>query len=381
MIPTMANAPAGDARSLQPILREASFDDYEEIVSLQFRNGLSARSRSHWTSLWTDNPVFQKRTASSPPGWVLESPQRRIVGYVGNLPLAYRFRGRDVCAATPHSWAVDSDYRRYSIGLLDRFLSQTKVDLLVFATVNPASEPVYRALGCSRAPSGVWDRSRFWVVRHHEFARAVLRAHSPRIPQSFAVPVAAALAMGGLTGNGWHRSAPSADFEFCSSFDARFNEFWDELQRENESRLLAVRDQATLEWHFGHSLRRQETWVLTACKDRRLVAYAIFSRWDHAKLKLKRLRLVDFQYLDGFDDLIRPMISRMLQLCRREGIAIAENVGCWLESAGRSGVRAPYQRKMRSWIFYYKAVNRELSAALTDPEIWQPTSFDGDASL
>lgn len=381
MIPTLANAPAGSARSLQPILREATFDDYEEIAGLQLRNGLSARSRSHWTSLWTGNPVFQKGPQPLPLGWLLESPERRIVGYLGNLPLAYRFRGRDLCAATPHSWAVDSDYRRYSIWLLDRFLSQKNIDLLVFATVNPASEPVYRALGCSRAPSGTWDRSGFWVVRHHEFARAALRTYSPRIPQWFAVPVAAALAVGGPARPGWHRSAPSADFEFCSSFDARFNHFWDELQRENRSRLLAVRDQPTLEWHFGHSLRRQETWVLTACQDRRLVAYAVFSRWDQARLKLKRLRLVDFQSLAGFDDLIRPIISRMLQLCRRERIAIAENVGCWLESAGRTGARAPYQRKMKSWIFYYKTGNPELSAALTEPGVWRPTSFDGDASL
>lgn len=380
MIPILANAPARSARSLQPILREASFDDYEEIAGLQLRNGLSARSRSHWTSLWTDNPAFQKG-APLAVGWVLESPERRIVGYLGNLPLAYRFHGRHLCAATPHSWAVDSDYRRYSIWLLDRFLSQKNIDLLVFATVNPASEPVYRALGCSRAPSGAWDRSGFWVVRHYEFARAALRTYSPDMPQGFAVPVAAALAVGGLAGNRWHRSAPSVDFEFCSSFDSRFNRFWDELQRENGSRLLAVRDQATLEWHFGRSLRRRETWVLTACKDRRLVAYAVFSRWDHPKLKLKRLRLVDFQCLTGFDDLVRPMISRMLQLCRREGIAIAENVGRWLESSGRSGVRAPYQRKMKSWIFYYKTSNPELSAALTGPGVWQPTSFDGDASL
>jgi len=381
MIPTAANAPASRARSLQPILREASFDDYEEIVALQFRNGLSARSRSRWASLWIDNPSFQRAPESLPLGWVLESPERRIVGYLGNLPLAYRFRGRDVRAATPHSWAVDSDNRRYSIWLLDRFLSQKQVELLVFATVNPASEPVYRALGCSRTPSGIWDRSGFWVTRHHEFARAALRSQSPRIPQGFAVAVAAALAVGGLSVNSWHRSAPSVDFEFRSTFDVRFDAFWEQLQRENGNALLAVRDQATLEWHFGHSLGRQKTWVLTACKDRRLVAYAIFDRWDLAKLKLKRLRLVDFQCLAGFDDLIEPMISQMLLLCRREGIAIAENVGCWLAFAGRRGARAPYHRKMKSWIFYYKACSRELSAALAEPGAWRPTSFDGDASL
>src|SRR5690349_10271176 len=119
MIPTLANAPAGSARLLQPILREASFGDYEEIAGLQLRNGLSARSRSHWMSLWTDNPVFQE-SAPFPVGWVLESPERRIVGYLGNLPLAYRFHGRRLRASTPHSWAVDSDYRRHSIWLLDR---------------------------------------------------------------------------------------------------------------------------------------------------------------------------------------------------------------------------------------------------------------------
>jgi hypothetical protein len=181
--------------------------------------------------------------------------------------------------------------------------------------------------------------------------------------------------------NSWHWPAPSVDFEYTPAFEARFDDFWEQLQLENQGRLLAIRDRATLEWHFGQSLRCGETWVLTACKGRRLVAYGIFDRWDLAKLKLKRLRLVDFQCLAGFDDLIRPMISRMLQLCRREGIAIAENIGCWLSSTGGRGARAPYQRKMKSWVFYYKAGNRELSAALAEPGVWRPTSFDGDASL
>jgi hypothetical protein len=36
---------------------------------------------------------------------------------------------------------------------------------------------------------------------------------------------------------------------------------------------------------------------------------------------------------------------------------------------------------MPSWRFYYKACEPQLAEALKAPEVWAPSSFDGDASL
>ena len=52
-----------------------------------------------------------------------------------------------------------------------------------------------------------------------------------------------------------------------------------------------------------------------------------------------------------------------------------EDVGCSLP-----GVRAPHQRTLPSWLFYYKA-SPALVQQLADPAVWQPSLFDGDSSL
>jgi hypothetical protein len=43
--------------------------------------------------------------------------------------------------------------------------------------------------------------------------------------------------------------------------------------------------------------------------------------------------------------------------------------------------RAPYRRKLPAWPFYYHAADTVLNQTLRDPRIWDPSAFDGDASL
>ena len=91
----------------------------------------------------------------------------------------------------------------------------------------------------------------------------------------------------------------TSEIRLCSEFDGRFDDFWEELKFQKNNALLAVRTRDTLEWHFRNSLSRRSIWILTTSKGSRLVAYAIFDRPDNLALGLKRVRLVDFQALNG----------------------------------------------------------------------------------
>src|SRR5207245_5539968 len=113
----------------------------------------------------------------------------------------------------------------------------------------------------------------------------------------------------------------------------------------------------------------------------RLAAYAIFDRNDNPECHLKRVRLVDFRSLDGSTDLLSPMLSWALRKCRDEGIHILENVGRWLEPGDFMDTAAPYHRKHSTWTYFYRANNKDLAERLTDRRAWDPSLYDGNASL
>ena len=41
----------------------------------------------------------------------------------------------------------------------------------------------------------------------------------------------------------------------------------------------------------------------------------------------------------------------------------------------------PHRRALSSWRYFYKTANPELAEILKRPEVWDPSCFDGDASL
>ena len=362
-------------------IREATFEDHSQITELQIRNNHPARSYDAWRTIWTDNPTYKESCGRWPIGWVLEVEDGRIVGSIGNIPLAYEFRGRKLHAATSHSWVVDTAYRSYSMSLMSYLMRQKSIDLFICTTVTSASEPTYRAFQFSRLPVGAWDKSSFWITNYRGFSESALTMKSFPLPRAMSSPVSAALFC-------WDKvrevepetNGATSEIEVCSGFDDRFDDFWEELKHEKRQ-LLAVRTRETLGWHFRSSLMRQNLWILVTSRRSRLTAYAIFDRLDHPTLGLKRVRLVDFQALNGYESALGSLLCWMLQKCREQRVHILENAGCCLDWQLLPQIPPPYQRTLGCWTYYYKAVNKSLSEALLNAKVWAPSSFDGDASL
>jgi len=168
---------------------------------------------------------------------------------------------------------------------------------------------------------------------------------------------------------------------WCTAFDGRFDQFWAELESQNSRVLLATRDRQTLQWHFKYALEQDRIWILTACDGPRLLAYAILERRDAESLDLTRMWLVDFQTVATDQNLASAMISLVLDRCRREGIHVLENNGCWLEQEQPRVPPAPYRRELGGWSYLYRATNPGLADALKSAESWYPTQYDADASL
>lgn len=371
----------GKQGSVSAKLREACFHDYSNIAALHIRHGLYTRSFDDWSAFWYGNPALKEKTGHWPLGWVLETRNGEIVGSLTNLPLAYHFQGQEISAASACSWAVDTPYRGYSIFLMSHFLRQREVQLFISATVGPNAEGPLGVFQFSKIPVGNWKRSTFWITNYRGFVRSALASKAVAFAPALTCPVSAGLFCWDKLKFANRIEWDPFQIEAGTEFDSRFDEFWKELKRQNRNALLATRTRETLRWHFRDAMALRKIWVLTASKASRLVAYAIFERQDKAAFGLKRVRLVDFQAIDGCQSALHSALLWMLHKCRQESIHMLEVIGDWLCRPDIPEIKPPHRRPLTSWTYYYKINDPGLDRALTNPAVWAPSSYDGDASL
>lgn len=363
----------------RPRIRETAFGDYAGIAALHARNGLATRPQDDWIALWRGNPAYSGQEGRWPIGWVLEAGDSRIVGSIGNIPLAYHFRGRELRAGAACSWAVDPGYRNCSMLMLERLTRQPGADFLISTTVSAAAEPAFGVFQWSRVPAGTWRESAFWITNYRGFLKSALTVKSVPLAGPLSYAISPLLFCRDRVMSAFSRSNGSlGEIEPCAGFDLRFDAFWDELKHENPDALMAVRARESLAWHFRYSLSRERAWIVTLSRSTRLAAYAVFDRFDSVTWGVSRIRLVDFAALRGFESALGAMVRFMTARCRREGIDMLEYTGGWPQ---RLHASAPYRRVLPSWMYYYRASGDALREALKDPRVWAPSSFDGDACL
>jgi hypothetical protein len=372
----------GHKATESPELREASFEDYPRIAALQVEYGFPKKSFEEWKHLWINNPAYTQSQERLPIGWVLECGGKQIVGYLGNIPLFYEFEGRRLLASVAHAWVVDTCYRSYSLLLLDRYFSQKTVELFLNATVGPAASDSFAVFRSLPAPVGAWDRSAFWITNRQGFLAGWLakKAFPLAKPLSYGLSVGLFVKQA-CSKRTLNRPLTGVELQGCTEIDDRFDIFWDALRKGNPRVLLGVRSREMLEWHFKYALGNSKAWIVTASRGSVILAYGVFFRHDNQTLGLKRMRLVDFQTLDGNIAVLAPMLSWALERCRREGIDMLESIGFRADKRSVISKIAPYERKLPSWLYFYKTTDKSLAERLSDPNAWDPSQFDGDASL
>jgi hypothetical protein len=376
---TAADAPER-ARRRRARVRETRLDDYAQIAKLHLRNGLGVKSRSEWADLWLCNPSYLRENGKWPIGWVIEGEHGEIFGSIANIPLDYSYQGQLLRGAASCSWAVDPEYRAYSMMMLDILTNQPRLDLLVSTTVSASVEPAFRMFHWSKVPAGTWDQSAFWIADYAGFARHVLKMKSVPMSELLSYPLSAALYGWDKLGRRRVRDG-NAEIEAIGAIDHRFDGFWRQWETENSGRLLAVRTRESLSWHFHNALSRSDAWVVTASRGSRLGAYAMFDRHEDTASGLKRVRLVDFAALRECENLFPAVLRFALGECQEQGVHMLQTTGLWLRDSWTSACPPAHYRSLPSWSFYYRAASPDLASALRDPKVWAPTSFDGDASL
>jgi hypothetical protein len=369
----------------KPVLievREASLEDYAQVSELESRYGLETKAYDEWKHLWVNNPIYRQLGKRWPIGWVLEDWHRKIVGYLGNIPLSYEFEGKKLLAATTRAWVVDVTYRSYSLLLLDYFFAQTNVDLFLTTTLNAEAFEGFRSFGPSPVPIGDWDRSSFWITNYAGFVASSFAEKEVPLakPLSYALSVPLFI-KDQFTKILVGKNGRQVNVQSCSGFDQRFDTFWEGLKRSRSHVLLGTRTCEILNWHFGPALSMNRVWLFCVTDGPRLVAYSIFYRQDNTKRGLKRVRLADFQTIANDNSLLLSMLSCALERCRRSGIQMLEIMGLCPQKTEVIKKLVPFRRKLSSWLSYYKTNNPKLAENLKDPKVWDLSCFDGDASL
>jgi hypothetical protein len=317
-----------------------------------------------------------------PIGWVLEGEDRTIVGYLGNIPLFYELEGQRLLASVAHAWVTDVRYRSYSLLLLEQYFSQKIVDLFLNATVGPLASESFAVFQSLPAPVGAWDRSAFWITNYQGFLECWLATKAFPLAKPLSHLLSAGLFVKDTLARGQLRQHDTGvELELCADVDDRFDIFWEALRKINPHILMAVRTREALEWHFKYALRQNKAWIVTVGKGSDLTAYGIFRRHDNPRFGLRRMRLVDFQTLDGNTAILVPMLAWAVGRCRREGIDMMESIGFGTDKENVISKIAPHERKLPSWLYFYKTKDKSLAERLSDPNVWDPSQFDGDASL
>jgi hypothetical protein len=366
-------------------LRELSLEDYPQVTALQSRYGLGLKSYDEWSHIWVNNPVYLELRKNWPIGWVLENENKQIVGSHENIPVLYEFRKKRIVAATGRGMVVDSLYRGYALWLLMALFEQKTAQLCFDTTPNYETAQDDEALGALRVPVGAWDRHVFWITNYHGSLSIWLkRKMAKRIwpvvePLSWALTPALVL-KDTLARARLRRLSSGGALERCTTFDERFDAFWEDLRRENPDLLLAVRTREVLQWHFACALLQNRLWIWTINKDSRMAAYAIFLKTMNPASGITRVALVDFQSLGGNVAFLLPMLSAALETCRKDRVHLLENVGFSFENSGINNL-APYRSRGQWWTYFYKARDKDLAEILSNPRAWAPSLYDGDVSI
>lgn len=376
---------SGDHRATSPVvidapptLREMRFVDYPQIFRLESTFFDDALPPAQRRELFEANPLWPRLRDGWPIGWVLEDGDGAIVGAVNNVPSAYRMAGEELICGNGHCWAVLDEYRGYATLLMDEYFSQNGTDLLVSAKVGARAVALWSAYA-HRVPVGDWANAAYAITRYPDFARAALtRKHVP-FPGAWARPVSVALRVkDALSAKALPAAPPSYEFRELDGFDARFDEFWDELVAQ-PNRLVAVRDAATLRWHYRVPLRAGRLWVAAALRGDRIRAYCVLKQ-HHRPGGITSLKLVDFQTGEPETDLLSGLVPLALRRAAAQGCSFLEHHGCGLPTMRSFETAATYRAAKPSWSFFYHTDDPILAEQLRDPRVWDPSEYDGDSS-
>jgi hypothetical protein len=357
-----------------PRLREAQFSDFKAVTELKRRWLLTPYSFENWERLWHHNPALGQMQSKCPIGWVLEA-DGAVVGYLGNIPVIYRYGDRTLTAVTGHGLVVDPLYRAVGLSLVAAFYRQKSADLYLTTTAIDAVGKIALGFKSAPLPQPDYDTVLLWVLQPYPFAQAKLKKLnlSPALSQIGSIFVSLAVATDKILRRRWPRrsSMPYAISEITlSEIGDDFQALW--IKKLNEGpRLLADRSPAALRWHFDIPGDKGTTRVLCCHQNGELLGYAVIRHEaPHELYGLRRSSIADTLVAQDDPTVVEALWFAAYDRAKSAGSHVLEVLGFPQRIRRACFQWNPYQRKYPACTFYYKAADPMLHKALSDDMAW-----------
>jgi hypothetical protein len=364
-------------------LRVAQFSDFSAVAELKQRWGLMPDSFENWERLWRYNPALIH--SQRPIGWVLEAATGKLVGYLGNISLLYRYADRTLTAVAGSGFVIEPGYRTASLSLNAAFYQQKDVDLYLTTTAIEVVGRIARVYKCDPLPQPDYDTVLFWVLQTHPFSQNVMRELrlGPAISLLGAGVASAALGID----RALRRRLPRSSTGDLSVVEIEVSEIGDDFQTlwleklQEPPRLLADRRPAALRWHFEIPGDRGTTSVLCCYRNRELLGYAVVRHDPFEENALRRSIIADTLVKRDDPAIVKALWLAAYHRARRAGSHVLEVLGFPPSIRHACAQWRPYSRKYPACPFYYKAPAANLHKTLSEADAWYASPFDGDTTL
>jgi len=377
----LESTPSG---TTDPELRIARFEDSAAVVELMRRNGLHVDPTSvNWHWLWRENPAVPQGHNAWTIGWTLVADER-VVGFLGNVPLAYWLKGKRLLAAAARGFVVDPAYRSFSLRLASAFFSQTGIHLLLNTSANGAAGAVFRLYKADPIPQPDYDKVLFWIFHPSRVLSAYLRKRG--LPAGIARACGVLLAPLAKAEGFIRKRRPKS---VCSGIPVTqlapdevgtdFDRFWELLVATHPDRLLCDRSSASLRWHFRRATGQAV--LLGAWRGKALLGYAAVLTDDPGRLGLRTSRIADLIALGDNAAVIDCLLVASADYAARHGSDLLEMSGFPRQVRARAAAAHPYVLGLGYWPYWFKAITPTLAPAVSVEQTWYGCPFDGDASL
>lgn len=274
---------------------------------------------------WNANPAY---TDLFPKGWILENGPS-IVGFIGNLPVRFLYRGEVKTAVAAVSWYVDPSVRGLSsLRLFHEFQKQKQASLFLFNSDNPdlmniVIKNTYKEYIVPRFRKKyyfVTDRTKLdYIVKKYLFCGELPRLHELGVfIKKSGLLTCACLYQKPV------RPSPGTDYttSLCSSCDDAFSRIWESRQRACDVTLS--RDTKTLNWIYFSSIYPGTRFVIQCrrSRDNSLAGYMVFDIQRKTLSDVGMMHLMDMCLETHDPQVLSSLLACAIDTARRHNAAL-----------------------------------------------------------
>lgn len=306
---------------------------------------------------WRDNPA---RTDAHPFGWILETGERKIVGFLGLVPMRVQVGDRVVTAASGTSWVVDVAYRSYGLDLYKKYMSWGDRYLLLDTTAGPIASQFHQRLKMGMEPIPRESSQKLiWILNP---VRYLIR----KIWRTFM--------------RNAEKGLPSVEeVEQVFAFTEEFDVFWNEMR--SELGVTVVRDRAYLTWRFLKKPKLSgRSFVFTNKNEKGdLLGYLVLQQGGYMNRPSDHFVITDMVF--------RKSEGPAFQLFLKALSFVKEKKGTVLEASNFHPRLMEELKRLQPRVtqiphctYWFKAPSEELRDELRE-KLWWTSNADGDLNL